>query len=93
LFATLPVKGHIQTRNLISPFEKERPMSDERLIEIETKLAHQEISIEELHDIVREQQKTIDLIVAGGLKQQRIRDAERAEGMDIGPANERPPHY
>lgn len=68
-------------------------MIEERLVDIEIKLAYQEETIRELNSVVCEQQKQIDQLesvcktFAG-----RIRDlSEVLEGRL--PLNEKPPHY
>ncbi len=68
-------------------------MNEERLIDIETKLAYQEDLIEELNKTVYRQQKELERLeaicksLAG-----RIESLSTARGEGI-PANERPPHY
>jgi SlyX protein len=66
-------------------------MNEERIIELETKLAHQELAIEELQNSVFEQQRTIEAMEKA-LKQ--VTDQLKGVGAsDIGPGNEKPPHY
>jgi SlyX protein len=68
-------------------------MDNNRLIDIETKIAYQEHTISELNTIVFEQQKTID-----ELKNQirilidRVLDLSENLSQPLG-ANEKPPHY
>ncbi len=68
-------------------------MSDKRLVEIETKLAHQELTIHELNEVVTEQNLRITKLeelcraLVGRLKS--LANAEPAEQ----PRDERPPHY
>ncbi|MCP4755757.1 MAG: SlyX family protein [Proteobacteria bacterium] len=67
---------------------------EERLIDIETKIAFQERTIKELNDVVYDQQKQIDKLndisnaLAGKIKElfETATDAKP-------PANEKPPHY
>ena len=65
-------------------------MSDQ--LELETKIAFLENSINELSDVVYQQQKMIDQLE---LKQQRLHDQLKAldngEGVDI--IDQKPPHY
>lgn len=68
-------------------------MSEQRLIDLETKISHQEIDIEALQDTVYEHQKTIDQLVDKLNKLSGRFDAETNSGLEIGPANEKPPHY
>lgn len=69
------------------------PMNEERLINIETKIAYQEDQIEELNKTVYQQQKELERLeaicksLAGRIESMA---AARNEGM---PSNERPPHY
>ncbi len=69
-------------------------MNDQRLIDIETKLAHQEILISELNQVIATQQATIDQLQAG-LKGffKRFREVNGEDGTQVGPAGEKPPHY
>lgn len=64
--------------------------SEDRFIDIEIKLAHQEDLVESLNQRVYEQQKQIDKLEA---MLQAL--AEHMRNRDAGqqPLNERPPHY
>lgn len=66
-------------------------MNEQRLIEIESKLAHQEVLIGELNQVIANQQAAIDEM-SNGLKGffKRFGDIN---GPEIGPANQKPPHY
>jgi SlyX protein len=63
-------------------------MDEERLIDIETKLAYQENTIKDLNDTAIEQQKEIDK-----LKQlvDRIKESSNISNGDL--KDEKPPHY
>ncbi len=68
-------------------------MSEDRLVDIETKLAFQEHTIEELNEVVIAQQKELE-----GLKNTVQYILDKMEllvdtHMERAPANERPPHY
>ena len=66
-------------------------MSEQRLIDIETKLAHQEILIDELNEVIARQQTTIDTLekaLTVLAKKVRLPDTK-----PIGPADQKPPHY
>ena len=68
-------------------------MSDERLVEIEMKLAHQDQALIELNDVLTKQQETIMT-----LERLFASIAERMAELDDAAAetaggNERPPHY
>lgn len=69
-------------------------MDEERLIDIETKLAYQEKTIKDLNDVVCEQQKAIETLENGYQKLTRFfnEHVRMNSGID-GPADEKPPHY
>ena len=64
-------------------------MNDERFIAIETKLLHQEQTLEDLHQVIYKQQETIDKL------QKKLENLEGKLTSDneIIAANEKPPHY
>ncbi len=68
-------------------------MSEDRLINIETKLAFQEDLIEELNKTVYQQQQKIERLeaICEALARQMRSLAEA--GNEKASANERPPHY
>lgn len=66
-------------------------MSEERLIEIEMKISHQEVMIEELNEVIRTQQEAIDRLEKS-LKT-LISSTHESGKKAVGPANEKPPHY
>ena len=69
------------------------PMSEDRLIDIETKLAHQEQTLIELNDALAKQQEsimTLEQLCAS--MAERVRSMGDAEGS-APPGDERPPHY
>ena len=68
-------------------------MSEDRLVEIETKLAHQEHLLDELNNVITTQQATImrleeryEILVS------KLRSISEALPADSEP-DERPPHY
>lgn len=66
-------------------------MTEDRFIDIEIKLAHQEDLVESLNQMVYEQQKRMDKLEAlCGALAQHIRDGAQG-GPNAG--NEKPPHY
>jgi len=68
-------------------------MSDDRLIDIESKLAHQEQLLHELNDVVTEQQARImQLEQTNTSLLERVRAIGEAMPEE-GNQNERPPHY
>ncbi len=64
-------------------------MNEQRLIEIETKLAHQEVLITELNQVISQQQNTIHQLQAS-LKS-FVNGYLDSKGKEH--ANEKPPHY
>lgn len=68
-------------------------MSEQRLIEIETKLAFQEDAVQQLHHVVCEQQKQIDrLELTCKVLMDRLKEMA-LEGGNNPAAHEKPPHY
>ena len=66
--------------------------SEQRFVDIEMKLSHQEYLIEELNQVVRTQQEALDQLeklVKAFFK--KFRDGNT--DSNIGPADEKPPHY
>lgn len=71
----------------------DKSSNEQRFIDIESKILQQEVDLEALHQAVYKQQELIDLLetkISGLLK--RFRDATD-EGTEMGPSNEKPPHY
>ncbi len=68
-------------------------MSEERFIELETRVAHQDQMLHELNDVVTDQQaKIMQLEELCRSLIDRVRSL--GEGRPTGdPADERPPHY
>ena len=68
-------------------------MDDNRLVDIESKLAHQEHTIGQLNDAVTSQQAQIMQLksLCESLVQRMNAMSESTDGGD--PLNERPPHY
>ena len=68
-------------------------MSEERFIDLETRLAHQDQLLNELNEVVTEQQARImQLEELCKALVQRVRAAGDG-GPDTDPGDERPPHY
>lgn len=68
-------------------------MTEERFIDLETRLTHQEDAIQELNKVVAEQQRRIaQLEAASRLLGARIRDLSE-ELPAAGSGDEKPPHY
>jgi SlyX protein len=68
-------------------------MSEERFIDLESRLAHQDQLLNELNDVVTEQQaRLMQLEELCKTLVQRLRSV--GEGMpETNPGDERPPHY
>lgn len=64
-------------------------MDENRLIDIETKLLHQEVMLEDLHQVLYKQQATIDFLEK---KLQKMEEQFEASN-EIRAAGEKPPHY
>ena len=69
-------------------------MIEERLVEIETKIAFQEQTIMDLNDVVYEQQKEIQRLrsICDALMK-NIKEFSGSTSGSSAPANEKPPHY
>lgn len=65
---------------------------EERLIEIESKISHQEFLIEKLNEALIHQQQTVDRL-EGTLNGLIKRLGNLSNEPEIGPGNEKPPHY
>lgn len=67
--------------------------NEQRLIDLEFKISHQDAALEELSQVLYQQQQTIDLLEAkfnGLLK--RLQEGNLS-GQDVREGNEKPPHY
>lgn len=60
-----------------------------RLVNIEMKISHQDLIIEELNQVIYQQQQTID----GLSKKLKLIEEQFRADPNIGPAGEKPPHY
>ena len=68
-------------------------MAEQRITELETKVAYQEHTIQELNDVIYEQQQQIDKIeIMCRHLMDRIQSLSESGAGDQ-PANEKPPHY
>ncbi|MFJ9451838.1 MULTISPECIES: SlyX family protein [unclassified Herbaspirillum] len=69
-------------------------IDEERLVDIELKLTHQEDTVDTLNKIVYEQQKKIDELekLLTALARQ-VKDAANSASEPRSIENERPPHY
>ena len=66
--------------------------SDRRIEEVEAKLAHQEVAVSDLNDVIYRQQKQIDELERGYARLlQRLADLAMADADK--PADAPPPHY
>lgn len=77
--------------NACFPMQEQAVSSEDRFVDIEIKLAHQEDLVESLNQRVYEQQKQIDQLEAIiAALAERLRNMSK-DGQT--PLNERPPHY
>ncbi len=68
-------------------------MTDKRITELETRLAYQEHTLQELNDVIYKQQQQIDKVeIMCQHLMDRIQTLSDTDGGGQ-PANERPPHY
>jgi SlyX protein len=69
-------------------------MSEEHLVEIETKIAYHEQTLKDLHEVVYEQQQEIEKLrsICDVLVKRVKEFSEFVPGIGA-PANEKPPHY
>ncbi len=68
--------------------------SKEQIIEIETKLAFQEQTIEQLNDVLVKQQKQIDALQRQlALLNQKVEQESQHWDKESSLADEKPPHY
>lgn len=64
-------------------------MEEQRFIAIETKLLHQEVVLEDLHQVLYKQLETIELM---NKRIKRLEDQIQGQN-EIRAAGEKPPHY
>jgi len=68
-------------------------MNEERIIEIETKLAFQDGSVQELNEVLCQQQQRIEKLEATcALLLEHLRELSDSAGP-VSAGDERPPHY
>jgi SlyX protein len=69
-------------------------MNEERLAEIEIKLAYQEKTIKDLNDVICDQQKEIEKLGSVCEKLIKIVNDNGLTALTVeAPADEKPPHY
>lgn len=66
-------------------------MSEQRLVDIESKLAYQEDLIEKLNRVITAQQSTISTLEAA--VKILAKNSRNPEAKHPGPADQKPPHY
>lgn len=67
-------------------------MDEQRLIDLETKFLHQELALENLNQALLQQLTMIENLEKN-LKLLTAKFEAATGGPEIGPANEKPPHY
>ena len=68
-------------------------VAEQRLIDLEVKISLQEVAIETLQQTVFEQHREIGKLQDALSRHIRRFEAAASGGLDIGPADEKPPHY
>ncbi len=66
---------------------------DDKIIDIETKLAFAEESIEQLNDVIISQQKILDKLTRQILLLDKKIEEESQQWQQANPTDETPPHY
>ena len=68
-------------------------MLEQRIIELEIKVSHQEVLIEELNQVIYEQQKTTDKLEASLTRLTKKLQELLAANEETQLPHEKPPHY
>lgn len=69
-------------------------MSEDRLMEIETKIAFQELTIKELNDVLYQQQQEMEKLASiCDFLVKQVKELSKLTPGNDAPANEKPPHY
>lgn len=69
-------------------------MNEERFINIETKIAFQDQTIQDLNDVLYEQQQQIEKLASiCDLLMRQVKEIAALAPKSSAPANEKPPHY
>lgn len=68
-------------------------MSDDRLIEIETKVLYQEDTIEQLNQVICKQEEQIQKIQAALVSLTKNFKSLMEMNLEVRPGHEKPPHY
>lgn len=78
----------------VEAHDKASDIANDRLIDIETKLAYQEDLLQSLNDIVVEQRRFIDLLeIRLQRLAEKINSANQGEQFSDNAEDELPPHY
>ncbi len=68
--------------------------TSETRIAVESKIAFLERTVDDLNDVILTQGKSLDALEARLAKlEARLHDVQNAEGGEVDPLEERPPHY
>lgn len=73
-------------------FEREQMSEEARITNLEIKISHQDLLLEELHQVVYKQQQTIDALEKKIISLTKRFEESGANGIEIR-GNEKPPHY
>lgn len=63
--------------------------NEQRFINLETKISHQDMMLEELHEVLYKQQAEITALQ----KKLKVLEEQFSSSNEIRPAGEKPPHY
>ncbi len=63
--------------------------TEKRFIDLETKISHQDLMLEELHEVLYKQQAEISFLQ----KKLKVLEEQFSSSNEIRPAGEKPPHY
>jgi len=66
------------------------PEEADRIVELEIRLSHQERTIEQLNEVVLQMSRDNDLFRR---RLDKLEASLEADDNEVGPANERPPHW
>ena len=66
---------------------------ENRITDLEFKISHQEVLLEELNQVVRKQQETIDKLEASIKFLGKLTRDAGIGAPEVGPGDQKPPHY
>ena len=66
------------------------PSEADRITELEIRAAHQQRELEQFHEVLLEIRRELE---SSRRKVEEIEERLRSDGPEVGPANDRPPHW